>query len=901
MDQSFLQSLKDFVNSNLDNEQFGAEDISREIGLSRSQVHRKLQKINGKSITQFIRETRLDVALELLKKEVGTASEIAYKVGFSSPAYFTKCFHEYFGYPPGEVKKRSLPRTDESPGSSTPQGRSTISSFWRDQGKQIKIKEGERRHATVLFADMSGFTSISEKMDPEEVTYLVDECMKLIGSCIEAHEGTIDKFIGDCIMALFGLPTSIEHAPVKAINAAIEIRNDFYRFRKKKKINHQIDIHIGINTGIVIAGPVGSESKRDYTVIGDTVNVASRLKDLSKAGQIFVGPNTYRYTKDHFQFKFLESVAVKGKQDKIEVYQLLSHQKKPHRSQRFTSRMIYSTLIGRNKELDMLSLHLLKVINGEGSIVNVTGEAGIGKSRLIEEIRKKPETKRVTLLEGRAISSGQNLSFYPIIDLLKNWSGAKDEDTKQMTHVKLEKKIASIAKHDLDEIFPFIATLMGLKLTGKYLERVSGIEGNALEKLILKSLDALLIKMADSRPLLILLEDLHWIDQTSLLFLESLFRISTEHPILFINVFRPGYESTGGRLLKTIEDRYASIAKHIMLKPLSEDDCEDMINNLLNIPDFPVEVKDQMAKRTGGNPFFIEEIIRSFIDEGIIVVKNDRFELTRKIDAVIIPGTINEVIMSRIDRLDEKSRSLLKVASVIGRSFYYKILKHMTTLENQLDHHLKYMEEIQLILKQSSEEELTYLFKHALAQEATYESILLKKRKELHLKTASAIEEIFPDNISEFYGILSWHYSKAENFQKAEEYLLKAGEGAMRTSASSEAIHYYREALRLYSMQSGGNADKEKIAVMEQNIGIAYLNKGQFIEALQYFDRVLAFHGIRNQSGKLNLLIAMISGIFHLSIAYFTPFLKWNRIPTSLENRINSILGYQLICMAVGE
>jgi len=753
--------------------------------------------------------------------------------------------------------------------------------------------EGERRQATVLFADISGFTSMSEKMDPEEVSVIVNDCLSRMSSIVERNEGVVDKFIGDCVMAVFGIPKAIENAPRKAINAAIEINNMIEEFNLPLNLENPVGIHSGINSGIVISGLVRKDNRDDFTVLGDTVNVASRLKDAAKTGQIFVGAATYDQTKEDFQFKELKPIKVKGKEGSVPAFELLST-KKIQRPRLGMERMIFSEMVGREEELDKLTLHLKKLLNGEGSIVSVIGEAGIGKSRLMAELRSKEEMDRVTLLEGRALSIGKNLSFHPLIDILKNWSGINEEDSEQSMSEKLERAIRTIHPEESQEIFPFIATLMGLNLHGRFAERIQGVDGEALDKLILQNLYALIEKGTMLKPVILVLEDLHWADMSSIEFFGSLYRLALQNRIMFINVLRPGYEETGEHIYNTINNKFPEVHTEIKLESLAEDESDLLINNLLKIKGFPAKIKSLIIQQTAGNPFFIEEVVRSFIDEGAIEVRNDTLEVTPKIDSVIIPKTINEVLMVRIDRLDEETRSLLKVASVIGRSFFHKILAKVAERTEEMDSRLHYLEEIQLIREQDRKEELEYLFKHALAQEAAYESILIKKRKELHLKTAVAIESIFSERLPEFYGMLAMHFSKGEDSEKAEEYLLKAGEEALRTSASAEAIGYYRDAMQLYQKRYGGSSDPEKIVMMQKNLATALRNKGQIVEAIGYYENVLAHYDAKIPSGSISEKLTIFSGLFHIIIAVYLPFLKWKRTPSQKDLEVMDIL-FQLV------
>ncbi|MFX0136404.1 MAG: adenylate/guanylate cyclase domain-containing protein, partial [Candidatus Hodarchaeota archaeon] len=754
------------------------------------------------------------------------------------------------------------------------------------QRPEIK-KETERRQATVMFAEISGYNEMLERMDAEEAASIMNNCFEMFGSIVEKYGGKIDKIMANNVTILFGVPTAIEDAPKEAINTAIEMRNQLYQFNQDKNLSIPLDIHLGINTGTVIAGAMGTDEKSDYTVIGDTVTLASQLKDLSTKGQIYVGPSTYRYTRNEFDYKPLKPITIEGKIKPIHIYELLSTKVKIYQPEFGLERKIYSEMVDRDEELDKLKLHVLKVINGEGSIVSVIGEAGIGKSRLIVELRKIDDLNKVTLLEGRALSIGTNLSYHPIIDILKGWANIKEEDSETASLTKLEHAIANIHPEEAGEIFPFVATLMGMKLSGKHAERIKGIEGEAMEKLILKNMRELMIKAAYLHPMVCIIHDIHWADMSSIELLESLYRLAEKHAILFINVMRPNYPETGERILETIRERYSTIHSEIYLEPLDEKQCEILIQNLIKASEIPTEIRTTIANRAEGNPFFIEEVVRSFIDAGAIEIQDGKFKVTEKIDSVVIPETIQDVLMARIDRLDESTKSLLKQASVIGRYFFYKILAEIARTIKDIDDRLDYLKGIELISERMRLEEIEYLFKHAFAQEVTYESILLKKRKELHLQVADAIEKIFSERLHEFYGMLALHYSKGENLEKAEEYLIKAGEEALKAAASNEALTYYQEALKLYLKKYGDSADPEKIASLEKNIALAFYNRGQYVDAIEHFDKVLELWGEKLTKHGIKVLLNLVVNLFSIIKNLYLPTKKSKKIP---EPRINDIV-----------
>ncbi|MBC2717770.1 MAG: AAA family ATPase [Desulfobacteraceae bacterium] len=754
--------------------------------------------------------------------------------------------------------------------------------------------EGERKRVTVLFADVVGFTSMSEKLDPEEVHQIMDGCFKILMDEIHNYQGTINQFTGDGIMALFGAPIAIENHAQNACQAALAIQGAIKKYSEElqKKFGFEFKMRLGLNSGPVIVGSIGDDLRMDYTAIGDTTNLAARMESMAEPGSILVSPITYKRISQQFDFRPLGEAKVKGKEEPIDVYELI-------RPRLGLERQIYSEMIGRDNDLSILELQAIKASSGEGSIVNVIGEAGIGKSRLLAELRNSSVMKRITLLEGRAISIGRNLSFHPIINLLKHWARIKEEDNPSTAISKLETAIRNVCPEDTNEIFPFVATIMGMKLSGRHAERLKGIEGEALEKLILKNMKDLIIKSTELTPLVIVTEDLHWADTSSIELLESLFTLAETQRILFINVFRPNHPETGDRIVETIKEKLPVYYVEVNLKPLNEQMSETLINNMLNIRGLQHAVIDQIIQRAGGNPFFIEEVVRSFIDEGAVVRTNGEFEVTDKIEKMIIPHTINDVIMARIDRLDDNTRDLVRVASVIGRSFFYRILIEVAKTVDGIDNRISYLKQIELIRERQRMEELEYLFKHALAQEAAYDSILNQKRKELHLQVAQTIEKVFDERLHEFYGMLALHYSKGEDYEKAEHYLIKAGEEAIRSSASSEAIQYYQEALSLYLKQYSDDADPQKVAMMESNIALALFNKGQYFEAVEFLDKAMAYYGETSPKHMISMALKFTSCFSHFLISLYLPFLKFKRTPKKKDVEVLNLLYKKLNALAI--
>ena len=322
------------------------------------------------------------------------------------------------------------------------------------------------------------------------------------------------------------------------------------------------------------------------------------------------------------------------------------------------------------------------------------------------------------------------------------------------------------------------------------------------------------------------------------------------------------------------------------IQPLDQQAGEALIGNLLHIQGLPYTLRQQIIERSGGNPFFIEEVIRSLIDDGAIIRVGGSFEVTEKIQAVVIPSTINDVLIARIDRLEERTRELVKIASIIGRNFFDRILKEVAASIEDIDNRLAYLKDLQLIRDRMRMEELEYFFKHALAQEAAYESTLLQQRKALHLKVAQSIEKLFQERLHEFYGLLAFHYSQAGDLEKAEAWMTMAGEEALRISASSEALHYYQEALRLYQDKSGQAADPNKLAYFEKNIALALFNKSQWVEALKYIERVLDRWGAPIPKKGPAAMVRCIGNFLVVIKALYAGQHQSRKVPDERDNEI---------------
>jgi len=758
--------------------------------------------------------------------------------------------------------------------------------------------EAERRSATVMFADIVGFTAMSEKMDPEDLTNLMNSCFLMMEKVIDGFGGIVDKFIGDCVMALFGVPIAAENTAQRAINAAIELKKQIVSFNDDHGLEIPIGLHVGINSGMVVAGDIGGKKKRDYTVMGETVNIAARLESASAEGQILVGPDTYSSTRHLFRFRELKNIHIKGRKAFLQVFELLSAHKSLHRQVSIRHRRISSQLVGRDSEIAFMENKLKCLGMGKGGIINLVGEAGSGKTRIVLELKNRPLLKNFQIIEGRAVSIGKNLRYHLFIDLLRHLFGITEKETEALSLHSINQVIRPLLDQDAEEAIAFTALVMGLKIPEPFNKRIAEIESEAIELLIKKNIRQLFTKLSEKRPLIIILEDVHWADKSSTDLLGSLLDLSKNKQIFFIHLFRPLYSGFCDNLLDKENVLWPGLRTDIILHPLSGDACKTLVRNLLNTDLLPGYMKENILAAGSGNPFFIEEVLKSLIDSGIIIKRNGSFQFAGGINKVSIPQKISDVLMERIDMLDKTTRDVIRIASVIGKSFFFSIIKEVAERGEDIHKSLKKLQDSQFITKKIKKDGVEYGFSHELLREAAYKSILRQTKKEIHLKTAKAIESIFNERLQEFYGMLSYHYGRAGVPKMAENYMLKAGEEALRAGASNEALYYYKKALTIYLDKYGNAADLDKKAALEKNIAFSLYSKGQHTEAAGYYKKVLSHHGRALVENRALFATGFLFCFLEFVINLYLPFIKKRRPASPKETEVIELYYRRLISLS---
>lgn len=644
----------------------------------------------------------------------------------------------------------------------------------------------ERSEATIIFIDIRGFTKLADQLDPEKATEIINNIFEPIVGLIDKYGGSINKFLGDGLMAIFGTPFSHEDDPERAARASLEIMKSIEENGKIKIGNKvkSLKAKIGINTGLCISGEIGSASRKEFTVIGDTVNLASRLQENSKPGKILIGEKTFQRIKDNFKISPPRKLKVKGKRDLVTVYTLKSEKKKIGFLEK--NKDSHSPFVGREKEFKILRETLIKSYHSKGQIIEISGELGVGKSRLIYELAKGSLAKKFNILSSNCSSWEESKPYAPLKEIFTEIFGIKfDDDLKE-----IDKKIKNKIK-EIDSSLLFASSYF-LRLLSSKIKSPEEIMEQSKEgsNLLIKVVKKLLWSFSSQKPLLVIIEDVQWIDDASAEFLIQCSKEIKKYPILIIYSLRES--------LKKRESIVGS--NRIKLLPLENTESDKLIRLLIKENDIYQLMKDKINSTANGNPLFMEEIIRG-IEERRLSADKDRLGNYPEIFANFpIPDTVQSIARARIDLLPVGLKEVLYQASAIGREIEIKLLQKITNLEDKvLLETVKKLQKQEFIegVEKAPNSSQYFVFTHSIIQEIAYHSLLFKDRKNLHIKIGSVIEEMYFSKIDSKVEELAYHFKNSNDKEKAAFYLNKAGDKAQSLYAFSNAVNYFQDCINI--------------------------------------------------------------------------------------------------------
>jgi len=650
---------------------------------------------------------------------------------------------------------------------------------------------GERKHVTVLFSDLTGYTAMSEKLDPEEVKEITSRIFGEISKIVANYDGFIEKYAGDAVMAIFGVPQAHEDDPIRAVKAAREIHQlvDVISPVVEKKIGQPISMHTGINTGLVVTGEVDMK-RGTHGIVGDTINLASRLSNLAKTCEILTSPQTNELISPYFETKPLGAVTIKGKTKLVTPY-LVVRELVVHTRFEAAERRRFTYFTGRRQELATLHSCLDQVVTGNGQFVTVVGEAGLGKSRLVFEFRHSIDRDQVTVLQGGCHSYGSNVPFLPFLNALKREFQLVEDDTPSALEEKVVSNILDIDQ-TLEQFLAIYLHLLSIPSKDHPLPK--DLHGQKLKNAIYQAIAALNILNSKRQPMVLILEDWHWADEASDSALSHLVSLIAPYPMMVVVIYRPEYTSNWSNW---------SYHTPIVLKPLNSQHIEDITRSIWNVDYLPDGFASLIHEHTGGNPFFIEEVCTTLTEEGTVRLEGRQAAFMRPLEQLSLPATVQAVLSARLDRLDHNAKEVLQLASVIGREFALRILERIFDSNDRLSLSLETLNLQEMIHQIRLIPEVEYMFKHVITQVVAYETLLLKRRKKLHAMVGQAIEELYKERLEEQSENLAYHYSNSTNTDKALYYLEMAGDKAARVHSLTEARKHYEKALSLF------NANKE--------------------------------------------------------------------------------------------
>ncbi len=646
--------------------------------------------------------------------------------------------------------------------------------------------EGERKTVTALFADIKGSTELMQDLDPEEARAIVDPALKQMIDAVRRYDGYVVQSTGDGIFALFGAPLAHEDHPQRALYSALRMQEELRRYSAKLRENGNLPLEarVGVNTGeVVVRSITTGQGQTEYTPIGHTTNLASRLQTLAPTGSTAISEQTRKLVEGYFALKPLGPTKVKGVTEPVNVYEVVGLGPLRTRLQRSAARGL-TRFVGRQHEMETLRRALDQVRVGHGQIVAAMAEAGTGKSRLFYEFKAVSQSGCM-VLETFSVSHGKASAYLPIIELLHGYFGIETGDDGRKRREKVTGRVVALDRA-LEDTLPYLFALLGL-VEGE--DPLPQMDGKVKKRRTLEAIKRILLRESINQPLIVIFEDLHWIDEATQELLNLLTdSIGTAKILLLVN-YRPEYSH-----------RWNSKTYYTQLRldPLGRESAEEMLAALLGEEAELTPLKRLIVEKTEGNPFFMEETVQVLLDEGALV-RNGTVKLTRPLSELKIPPTVQGILAARIDRLQPNEKELLQALAVMGKEFRLGMVKQVVGKpDDELQRLLAELQLGEFIYEQPAFPDIEYTFKHSLTQEVAYGSVLVERRKLLHERAGQALESMYADQLDDNLGELAHHYARSNNVAKAAEYLRRAGELAMKRSGSTaEAIAQLSAALDL--------------------------------------------------------------------------------------------------------
>ena len=737
----------------------------------------------------------------------------------------------------------------QSPASYTPQHLAERIRAEQQAMESRGASDGERKTITALFADFKGSTALIEGLDPEDARGIIDPALQLMMDAVHRYDGYVAQSLGDGIFALFGAPIGHEDRPPRPLYAALRMQEEMRAYSDQVRLQHGIPLsmRVGINTGEVVVRSIRKDDLHtDYVPVGHSTNLAARMEQMATPGSIVISAYTQKLVEGYFDLKTLGAADIKGVEEPLEVYEVQGAGPLRTRLQ-VAARRGLTRFVGRYNEMEQLQQALDQAKVGQGQLVGVMGEPGLVKSRLFHEFKLTSQSVCL-VLEASAVSHGQISPYLPLIELLKTYFDVAPEDDECKRREKVAGKVLALDR-SLEETLPYLFSLLGVSDSDSVLQQM---EAQIRRQRTFDALKKLFLRESLNQALLLIFEDLHWIDNETQGFLDTLSEsVGSAQDLVLVN-YRPEYRHEWGQ---------KAYYTQLRLTPLGKVEAEEFLTFLLGTDTSLTSLKALILERTEGTPFFMEEVVQTLVGEETLTGERGRYQLETSPTELHLSPTVQGVLAARIDCLTAEEKELLQQLSVIGRQFPASLVKQVVTRpEDELYRILSALQAKEFLYEQPAFPESEYIFKHALTRDVAYGTVLQEQRKALHERTGQALEALYAERLDDHYTELAHHYSQSDNTEKAIEYLYLAGQQAVQRSADAEAVTQLTTALKLLQTLSDGQERTERELRLQLALGSPLLiTKGYTsVEAKHAYLRAL---DLSRPTGDISSLFAALRGL----------------------------------------